>query len=319
MESGFWKKLEGPISAAGPMAGVSDAAYREMLVRHGKPSVIWTEMMSTEGLSLKGAEEYSNELMFSDSEKPVVIQFFGSRPKTFTASAAHAVSAGYSGIDINMGCPDRNVEKQGAGASLIGKTKEVENIIEATREGAGEIPVSVKTRIGYGSKEEMNDWISFLAEQGFAAISIHGRIREELRGGDADWDAISEAAKTIKKISPETIVIGNGDVSSKADGERKTEIYGTDGYMAARATIGNPWLFSGYLPTKEERIEAALEHAGIFRDLFGDSRHFDILKTHFVGYMSDFDGAKELRVRFMQTQSYKDVEDIVRSVLKKAA
>ncbi len=317
MESGFWKNIVAPISASGPMAGVSDAAYREMLVRHGKPSVIWTEMVSAEGLSLKGIEEYRNEMAFSSGQTPVVMQIFGSRPETFKISAKYASLAGFDGIDINMGCPDRNVEKQGAGASLIGKLRDVKEIIEATREGANGLPVSVKTRVGYESRDEIEEWFSFLGGEELPAIIIHGRTRAEKREGNADWSSIMTAAKMIRKYSPDTLVIGNGDISSKADGEERTAIYDLDGYMAARETIGNPWLFSGHEAGKEERIEAVLEHTKIFRDIFGDSRNTDILKTHFVGYMSDFDGAKELRIRFMQAESYEDVEEIVKSVLKK--
>lgn len=299
----FWEKLQRPISASAPMAGVSDAAMRAMLAKHGGPDVVWTEMISLAGLAIRGESEFENEMILSEEEHPVVFQFFGSRPEEFSICGRIAKERGADGIDINMGCPDRGVEKQGAGACIIKFPALAKEIISAAKESSEGLPVSVKTRAGYASDKEMGSWITALAENRPAAITIHGRTRAEKRKGKANWNRIKEAGKLIKEISPETVVLGNGDVKSKEEGERLAEKSDIDGYMVGRALIGNPWFFSGKRPSKEEKIIAAGEHLKIFDELLGKTESFDMIKKHLAGYMNGFLGAKSLRAKLMLAKS----------------
>ena len=309
MSRNFWKELKGTISASAPMAGVSDAPFREMLARYGKPDIIWTEMVSVAGIRVRGEENFENEMRLSFREKPVVLQFFGSLPDDFLMCGEIAERRGFDGIDINMGCPDQGVEKQGAGACLIKSPSLAQEIISAAKEGSRGLPVSLKTRLAYSMKSEMEKWFESLVSESPEAIIIHGRTRSEKREGKADWEGIKEARKIIKGINKEIIVLGNGDIISKEDGEEKSK--DVDGYMVGRALIGNPWFFTGKEALKPERMRAVAEHAAIFEKAFGETEPFDLMKNHFAGYMSGFDGAKELRIRMMAAKSAKDILDIV--------
>jgi tRNA-dihydrouridine synthase B len=324
MNLGFWGKLNKEkkcITASAPMAGVTDAAFRAMLAEYGKPSsakategksdAIWTEMISADGVKHRGEEAFEAETMFSQAERPIIMQIFGGDPDNVRLTAEMARKKGFDGIDINMGCPDANVEKQGAGACLIKNPETARKVISALKEGAGEIPISVKTRLGYSEKRETDEWIGMIANEGPAAITIHGRTRNEKRKGEADFEAVGEAAKLIKKINPEIIVLGNGDIKSVAEGEEKCHKYGLDGYMVGRALIGNPWFFAGIMATGEERITAAIRHTEIFRELLEGKKSFDTLKTHYGEYMSGFAGAKEIRSELMNAKNIEEAEKIL--------
>jgi nifR3 family TIM-barrel protein len=306
MNSGFWKNISGTISASAPMAGVTDAAFRQTLVEYGKPDVVWTEMVSLAGVKIRGEKEFENEMIFSTEEKPIVFQFFGSEPAEFSLCGRLASSRGADGIDINMGCPDKAVEKQGAGACIIKFPSLAKEVIAAAKESSKGLPVSVKTRLGYASVKEMENWIMSLAETKPSAITIHGRTRAEKRKGKANWDKIKRASEIIRSISPETIIIGNGDVQSKDEGEKLAGKSGVDGYMVGRALIGNPWFFSGVRPSKGERVAAAREHLKIFEELLGNTEPFDIVKKHLAGYISGFIGARGLRTKLMEAKSVKE-------------
>src|SRR5271154_805490 len=158
MPRGFWKKLKKPIMAIAPMANVSDAAFREMFAKYGPPDVFWTEFVSVEGLLSKGRDRLLPDLWFSPQEHPIVAQIFGAKPEQFEEVGPLIRELGFDGVDINMGCPDRGVEKQGAGAALIKDFDRARAIIRALKRGVGDLPVSVKTRIGY-SKNQIDAWI----------------------------------------------------------------------------------------------------------------------------------------------------------------
>jgi len=288
------------------MAGVSDAAFRGMLAEYGKPDVVWTEMISLAGLKIRGEKEFENEMKFSAEEKPIVFQFFGSEPAEFCPCGKLAKSRGADGVDINMGCPDKGVEKQGAGACIIKFPALAKEIIAAAKEGSEGLPVSVKTRLGYASAKEMENWMTALAETKPSAITVHGRTRADKRKGKANWDGIRQAGEIISSISPETIILGNGDVRSKDEGEKLAKEMGVDGYMVGRALIGNPWFFSGAKPSKKERTSAAKRHIEIFEELLQGAEPFDMIKKHLAGYISGFLGAKNLRAKLMGARSAKE-------------
>ena len=144
----FWQNLIKPILVLAPMAGVTDPAFRRIIAKYGKPDVLWTEFVSADGLFLGGYHALIKDLEFSQSERPIVAQFFTSNPNMMRKAASLARELGFDGIDINMGCPDKGIEKRGAGANLIKHPKIAQEIIRAAKEGAGNLPVSVKTRIG---------------------------------------------------------------------------------------------------------------------------------------------------------------------------
>ncbi len=314
MKQSFWSKLPKPILVLAPMANVTDAAFRRIIAKYGKPDVTWTEFVSADGLVSPGREILLRDLEFSNIERPIIAQLFTGHPDKMKLAAALAEKLGFDGIDINMGCPDRAVEKQGGGAGMIKNKEAAKAVIEAAREGAPSLPISVKTRIGY-NKNQIDEWIVFLLEQKLPLLTVHLRTRKEMSDVPAHWELMKDIVALRDKISPETIIIGNGDVLTIEAAKEKVKETGCDGVMIGRGIFGNPWCFSGKIPTKEERLEVLVEHTKLFEKLLGDIKSFAIMKKHFKAYVSGWDGAKELRMLLMETNTAKEVEKIIREYL----
>ena len=149
----FWQQLAKPILVLAPMADVTDPAFRRIIAKYGKPDVFWTEFVSSDGLFLGGYDALIKDLAFTDSERPIVAQFFTASPEMMRRAASLASDLGFDGVDINMGCPDKTVQKHGAGAALIKTPQLAQELIRAAKQGAGSLPVSVKTRIGWNENE----------------------------------------------------------------------------------------------------------------------------------------------------------------------
>jgi nifR3 family TIM-barrel protein len=346
----FWQKLKEekkgePILVLAPMADVTDRAFRQIIAKYGKPDVMWTEFVSADGLMLGGREALINDLAFSEPERPIVAQFFTSKPEMMRKVAELAVGLGFDGVDINMGCPDKSVEKQGAGAALMKNSKLAQEIILATKSGVSRtpldmrsqmskevfdtrIPVSVKTRIGY-NKNELETWLPALLETNPAVVTIHCRTRKEMSDVPARWEYVKRAVeirdeykKKVGEGNCQTLIFGNGDVIDIADARQKARETGCDGVMFGRAIFGNPWLFSGHIPTVEEKLKVLLEHSRLFEKLVqpkppvGQGKGFAVMKKHFKAYVTGFDGAKELRVALMDTENADQVEKIIYDYLK---
>lgn len=326
MISGFWQQLKKPIFTIAPMANVTDVAFRRIIAKYGKPDVMWTEFVSCDGLQSPGRNNIMIDLAYDKSERPIVAQIFGSKPENFYKTALLLQELGFDGIDINMGCPDRNVEKQGAGACLIKNPKLAQEIIAETKRGAGKLPVSVKTRIGY-NKNELATWLPHLLEAEPAAITVHARTRKELSLVPARWEHVAEAVALRDKHdnSPtKTLILGNGDVTDIIDGAKKAKESGADGAMIGRGILGNPWTFKYISDIKnskpvdltisvEDKLRAMIEHTYLFEKLLVEHKSFDIMKKHYKAYVTGFPKAKELRVQLMEkAKDAATVEKIVR-------
>ena len=144
----FWHALPKPFFVLAPLAGVTDPAFRRLIAEYGKPHAMWTEFISADGLCAAGRGRLLRGLAYTESQRPIVAQFFGARPETMQRAAALAVELGFDGVDINMGCPDRSVEKRGAGAALCRQPGLAQAMIRAAKSGAGGLPVSAKIRLG---------------------------------------------------------------------------------------------------------------------------------------------------------------------------
>ncbi len=319
----FWEVLKKPIMAFAPMANVTDAAFRRMFAECGAPDVFWTEFVSVEGLLSRGKERLLPDLWFSKGEHPIVAQIFGAKPEQFEEAAALIRKLGFDGIDINMGCPDRAVEKQGAGAMLIKNPKLARQIIRATKRGAGGLPVSVKTRIGY-TKNQIDEWIPVLLKEDIAALTIHLRTRKEMSLVPAHWELAPQITALKDRYAPKTIVLGNGDILSLDDAKKRISESGFDGAMVGRGIFGNPWFFSRRSPSLRKRLEQMLRHAELFEQLYKSNRskkdgaikNFDVMKKHYKAYCSGFDGAKELRIRLMDAENASETKEIIAAFLK---
>jgi nifR3 family TIM-barrel protein len=312
----FWSKLPKPFFCLAPMADVTDAAFRRIIAKYGKPDVTWTEFVSVDGLCSPGREVLLRDFLYTEGERPIVAQIFGSTPDNFFTVAQLIRKLGFDGIDINMGCPDRNIEKQGGGAAMMKTPELAQEVIRATQEGGGGLPVSVKTRVGF-NQVELETWIPKLLETKPAAITIHARTRKELSNVPARWGHVKEVVEMAKGSG--TLIIGNGDVRDIADARQKAEETGADGVMLGRAIFGNPWLFIEKIPTIEEKLRVMVEHTKLFHELLGDVKNFAVMKKHYKAYVNGFDGAKELRVKLMDTETPEEVEEIVQGFLGASA
>lgn len=321
MES-FWTKLTKPLCVIAPMADVTDPAYRKLIAEYGAPDVMWTEFVSADGLyatrEKKGMSDKENPLLrdfqFTDTEHPIVAQIFGSNPDTIAYAAKLAKSLGFDGIDINMGCPDRAIEKQGAGAGMMKHPEDAPAIIRAAKESG--LPVSVKTRIGY-NKEELDTWLPILLQEDIAALTVHLRTRKEMSLVPAHWELAPRVVALRDRYAPQILILGNGDVKSLAEAKEKAHATGMDGVMLGRAIFGNPWLFTGKTAedlTPHERLTALLSLARYFDEL-RPRKSFHLLKKHFKAFVHGWRDASELRARLMETQTLSELEPLLEEAL----
>ena len=308
----LWRALPRPFFMLAPMANVTDTAFRQVIATHGRPNLMVTEFTSCEGLCSAGRERLLQELQFAQFERPLLVQLFGKRPETFYQCGRLARELGFDGVDINTGCPDRAVVRQGAGCALIGDAQRIADIVTATKEGASPLPVSVKTRLGI-HRDTLDEWLPALLNTVPAAIAIHARTMREQSAVPAHWDAIARAVDIARGTS--IPIVGNGDVRDLAHAAQLAAETGADGVMLGRAIFGNPWLFSEQVDKQDLPIETVLhvmlEHARLFDRLLGGVRNFVEMRRHFKAYVAGFPAAKRLRVALMETLSLGDAEQVV--------
>ncbi len=367
----FWARLPRPILGLAPMDGVTDAAFRLLVAEQGPPDVTFTEFTHVHDVC-RGPAFLLASLRYHGCERPIVAQLYGKEPDLFY-TAAHAVcELGFDGLDINMGCPSRNVASSGSGAGLIRTPELAHAIMRAARQGiedwaAGQsleaagfstaraalirdmannrrdptdgqrriIPLSVKTRIGYDTVI-IEQWVSHLMAERPAAISVHGRTLKQMYRGEADWAAITCAARLARDTG--TLLLGNGDVQSLGMAIRRIHDTGVDGVLIGRGALGAPWLFrhkelaramarasAGEETLREldhcqtvslhERFSVMLDHARTFEKLDG-TEQFRRMRKHLGWYCTGFPGAAAMRAKLFRLSSVAELESVVESYWK---
>ncbi len=314
----FWKDLKKPFLALAPMEGATDYVFREIISEIAKPDVLFTEFTNARSLFSRGHEETLRRLKFSRNQSPIVAQIWGVNPESYYKAGKLIEDQKFDGIDINMGCPDKSIMKKGAGSALISSPALAEELIKALKDGAKNIPISVKTRIGIDSMVT-DEWISFLLKQNIQALTVHGRIAKHMSGVPADWDEIHKCVKLRDQIAPETVIIGNGDVLTHKEAIEKSSKYGVDGVMIGRGVFQNPYVFdrSEALHSHAELLELLLKHARLYVDTWGDTKNFNELRRFFKIYVKGFKGANKVKVQLMETKNLEDVENIILPLIKK--
>lgn len=319
----FWDELPKPFFVLAPLANVTDAAFRRIIAKYSKPygpQVMWTEFVSADGLlraTPEGKAKLMRDLVYSEEERPIVAQFFTSDPEAMEHAARVAQELGFDGVDINMGCPDRSVEAQGAGSKLILNTERAVELVAAAKRGAPNIPVSVKTRLGY-NKDILEEWLPKILSAEPAVLTLHARTRKEMSKVPAHWERVKRAVEIRNELGSKALILGNGDALDLVDAKKKAEESGADGVMLGRAIFGKPWLFSAKEILLEQRLHIAIEHTKLFEELLGDIKNFAIMKKHFKAYVEGFPGAKELRVQLMETTNTQEVEMLIEDFLSKS-
>lgn len=310
--------------ALAPMEDVTDTSFRELVARISAPGclhVLFTEFTAVDGMNHPvGKKRVSERLVVSPSEKEIlkqkgirlVAQIWGNKPDVFHKVARELTEEyDFDGLDINMGCPVKNVVKQGSCSALIDQPGLAKEIILATKE-ATSLPVSVKTRTGI-REHETERWIAQLLETKPAAITLHGRTQKQQSDGVADWNEIGKAARLRDQLAPEVPVLGNGDILSYAQAIEYTGRFGLDGIMVGRGIFHDPWFFNKQPRevSTEEKLEQLLLHTRLFERNWGGMKNFNILKRFYKIYANGFPGASTMRAKLMDAATFDDVYQLV--------
>ncbi len=341
MSHGFnWSTAPRPLIALAPMAGVTDASYRQFIKRVEPRSIVYTEFLSTDALAYKGKKTMQMMAFDPEIERPFIVQVFGHDPNHFLEAAKIIEQLGVDGIDINMGCPAAKVVSSCHGAALIRKPELAAELVHATVKAVS-IPVSVKTRLGWDTHETLIPFCKVLEEAGAKAFAIHGRTYNDKFTGKARWEPIYELKKQVK-----VPVIGNGDIFCAQDAIDK--IGNLDGVMVGRGTFGNPWLMKDVADALEgatshqppalstdaleaggqrlasnirtptvqslsfaEKIPFILEHCELAVRVKGEKRGMMEMRRHLSSYVKGFDGASEMRQKLVRIETLKEAKEIL--------
>lgn len=327
-----------------PVDGVTDAAFRQVTDEFGHPDLMYTEFIPTEGL-YRGREVLLEGLRKHNTTTPIIAQFFGPYPEYYSYAYFIASELGFSGIDVNMGCPDVNIVKKGGGAALLldlpRATAILHSLVKAREEwrngkrlkdtdlpehmlqavdrlkdesvsdvSAQGLPISVKTRIGY-HVSQVSEVIPTLIAAGVERIAIHGRTFDARYSGMANWEEIAKAKSLT--VGTKVQLFGNGDVHGRKHGMEVAAQYGVDGVLIARSSFGNPWVFHDEVPPFEKRLETMLYHARLFLHY---RPNFDLrpMRKHFSWYCKGAEGSAKIRDRLMKVVTLTDLETVLSSV-----
>ena len=308
------------------MEDVTDVVFRGIVRAEGAPDVFFTEFTSADGLCSAGRQRVISRLRFEPDQHPIVAQIWGLSPERFRRVAMELVELGFDGIDINMGCPVRKIIAKGACGALIQNPSLPGELIAAAKEGAGPLPVSVKTRIGYGTPK-VEEWLGYLLQQGVSVLTVHGRTVSQQSQGEADWGAVARAVQLRDRLGLETLVVGNGDVRTVELFRRRAAESCADGVMIGRGVLENLFLFRairapgdgadfGRLP-EATKIEYFLRHLLRHRQML-QGHGFAMLKKFAKTYLRGFDGAARLIEAVMRTRTYAEAEELLGSRLTAA-
>lgn len=317
-----WTSLPKYFSCLAPMEDVTDQAFRRILLKYGRPDLFFTEFTSVSGLmSDIGRQNVIHRLSYSSEEHPIIAQIWGTDPQEYFEGTRIVKEMGFDGVDINMGCPVKKIVKQGACSALIKSPTLAIEIIKAVQEASGgELPVSVKTRMGF-DRIVTESWISMLLETNIEALTLHPRLAIEMSTKSADWSQVKVAVDLRDRLSKGTVIVGNGDVTSVSHGVALCKKYGCDGYMVGRGIFNDPYLFSdNYDDQKKgvyDRIEVLIEHLELHKELWEDTKNFHKMKKFYKMYIKGFDGAVDLRDKLMRLQSIEDTISYLKSFIGK--
>ncbi len=314
-----------PYYILAPMDDVTDVPFRRVISACAKPDLCFSEFVNVDGLMSPGRKRLRRKLESSVDEPPLVAHIWGLKTQNFEA-IADALSSGeladelgnpnkFAGIDINMGCPAKAVLKVGACAGLIKAPSLAAEIIAATKRGAkGRLPVSVKTRLGYDRIDP--EWTKFLLGSGIDMLSVHLRTVKEMSLVPAHYQELTRLVKERDRISPSTLLIANGDILNRSQGEELIKQYGIDGVMIGRGVFHDPYAFSAKSPwpdiRKKERVELFLKHLTLYME-WADNPDKGVKRMNKYAkiYINGFEGAKELREKLAQANTVQQMQDVI--------
>ncbi len=316
------KKL---ITALSPMDGITDLPMRQITKKYGQPDYLFTEFLNVEGWHFAPEKLASILWCNQDQEAPVIAQIYGLNPNYFYDATLEICARGFFGVDLNFGCPAKNVVQNGAGGGLIKNPSLAKEIFLATSQATldfaqknhtSPLPVSIKTRLGW-QNNQVDEWLPFLLQLQPALISIHGRTLKQGYSGEADWQAIAQAVAWRDQISPTTAIFGNGDLKSYAQAVERAATTHVDGVLLGRGALGNPWIFTQKIPTLKEKVTVAIEHAQLFETTYQNQPKYSFMpmRKYLAAYITDFPHAKTVRAQLMQTADSHQVATVLHDSL----
>ena len=312
--SNIWNELKTPFTVLAPMEGVTDCVFRAVVNKAGRPDLFYTEFTNVSSFaSERGRHDALERLTVKAEDKPIIAQIWGKNPEHFGELARELEGMGFSGLDLNFGCPDRHVNKAGGGAAMIRTPELAVEVIKQAKENTN-LPVSVKTRLGFTYVDEYKEWLPLLLKQNLAALTVHLRTRKEMSKVAAHYELIPEIIKLRAEIAPETKLLINGDIKDLAQIRELHEKYPEiDGFMIGRGVFQNPYCFTDKAPTKEELLSLFRFHLDEYDKHVKEVEKYpyEPLKHFFKVYINSFDGASDLRVKLMDCKT----TDELRAVL----
>ena len=342
----IWQELPKPCLILAPMEGVTDIIFRQIIAHAGRPDLFFTEFTNVSSYaSEKGRSNALERLAVAPTDHPIIAQIWGKTPTHFSELSQALESLGFSGVDLNFGCPDKHVNKAGGGAAMI-RTPDLavecfQNAVKSTN-----LPVSIKTRLGWSQPAEYQEWLPVLFNLHPAALTVHLRTKKEMSKVPAHYELIPEIVKLRAAISPETKLIINGDIKDRAHAlELHAQYPEVDGFMIGRGVFANPYCFTNHTPTREELMELLKMHLNIYeeyenecsrsvrdngserrseplgrgREQGGDENThshipYESLKHFFKIYINNFPGAKDLRAQLMETHSLEEARQVIKNL-----
>lgn len=303
----FWRQFKPGFTCLAPMEGVTDIAFRQVVAKAARPDIFFTEFTNVNSYSSeKGRHNALERFRTLPEEKPIIAQIWGTKPELFTETAQAIKQLGFEAVDINMGCPDRHVVATGGGSGLIRTPELAKEIIRATKMAG--LPTSVKTRLGYSSVDEWRDWLTNILTEHPDALTVHLRTKKEMSKVAAHYELIPEIIALKNELSPETVLIINGDIETPADANKFIDM-GVDGIMIGRGVFHNPFCFEKN-PREHSRAEL-FELMRYHLDLYEkyELAPYDPLKHFYKIYINNFPGASDIRAKLMETKSIAEARE----------
>jgi len=312
-----------PFFVLAPMDDVTDTVFRQIIASTAPADLYFTEFVNVDGLQSPGREKLLPKLRFTDKEHPLIAQVWGKIPENFYKTAKELTAMGFDGMDLNFGCPEKNIVRNNAcSAFILPQNRElaveiIKACLKGLKEAAEEIdsqsrgakktkttplPLSVKTRIGFNDVDL--SWHETLLNQKLNMLTIHGRTRKQMSKVPADWSVIGRIRELRDQLSPSTLIVGNGDVLTRQQGEELAQKYQLDGVMVGRGVFQDPYVFAKNSHwesmSKQARIDLYRKHVQLFADTWTRGERKMITLNKFCKiYINGFDGAKELREQLM--------------------
>ena len=346
MPMNIWDNLPKPFLILAPMEGVTDITFRQVIAKAGRPDLFFTEFTNVSSYaSEKGRWNALERLQVAPTDSPIIAQIWGKNPEHFSECASALASLGFSGVDLNFGCPDKHVNKAGGGAAMI-NTPELAVACYQNAKQSTNLPVSIKTRLGWASLSEYQTWLPTLLKQHPVALTVHLRTKKEMSKVSAHYELIPDIITLRNQVSPQTKLVINGDIRDRAHAlELHAKYPEIDGFMIGRGVFQNPYCFTNHTPTREELMDLLQLHLDLYekyadeslRSIATNGEHlasaarndgparsgdekthshispYEPLKHFFKIYVNNFPGAKDLRTQLMETHSVAEARAIIKA------